>query len=199
MAAKDPSRDTHARIKELCQSNSSISSAYEQDPTHSPGSIAEKLYGTHHLANPTGSPVPHEQDQSSSTCLEWARSCGNFGNTTPSPLFLQAFHDLLQPLAHDPLANCVSPPLCGSTGFVPMTIIAPGHDQFRHMSNLIARAKREVLFASNFWKYGMASQLINDALIELSRRAGARGERVVVKLMYDRGAFKQVSLPEDLT
>ena len=33
---------------------------------------------------------------------------------------------------------------------------------------------------------------VNDALIELSKRAGTRGERVVVKLMYDRGAIKQV-------
>ena len=37
-----------------------------------------------------------------------------------------------------------------------------------------------------------ASRLITDSLKELSRRAGERGERVVVKLMFDRGSLKQV-------
>lgn len=73
-----------------------------------------------------------------------------------------------------------------------MTIIAPLNDQLRHMSNLIARAKKEVLLATNFWKKSGASTFVNDALIELSRRAGARGERAVVKIMFDRGALKQV-------
>lgn len=92
------------------------------------------------------------------------------------------------------MSDCVSPPLIGSTGCVPMTIIAPLNDQLRHMSNLIARAKKEVLLATNFWKFSGASTFVNDALIELSKRAGERGEKVVVKLMYDRGALKQVSL-----
>jgi hypothetical protein len=38
-----------------------------------------------------------------------------------------------------------------------------------------------------------ASRLITDGLKELSKRAGARGERAVVKIMYDRGNVKQVS------
>ena len=46
--------------------------------------------------------------------------------------------------------------------------------------------------ATNFWKSSGASHFINDALIELSRRAGSRGERVIVKLMFDRGSVKQV-------
>jgi hypothetical protein len=91
------------------------------------------------------------------------------------------------------MANCVSPPLCGSTGFVPMTIIAPLNDQMRHMSNLIVRARKEVLLATNFWKASGASTFINDALIELSKRAGERGDRVIVKLMFDRGDIKQAS------
>lgn len=38
-----------------------------------------------------------------------------------------------------------------------------------------------------------ASRLITDGLKELSKRAGARGERAIVKIMYDRGNVKQVS------
>jgi hypothetical protein len=39
-----------------------------------------------------------------------------------------------------------------------------------------------------------ASRLITDGLKELSKRAGERGERAVVKIMYDRGNVKQVSI-----
>jgi len=38
-----------------------------------------------------------------------------------------------------------------------------------------------------------SSLLITDAIRELSRRAGARGTKAVVKIMYDRGHLKQVS------
>lgn len=92
------------------------------------------------------------------------------------------------------MANCVSPPLCGSTGCVPLTIIGPLNDQLRHMSNLFVRAKKEVCLATNFWKASGASTFINDAMIELSKRAEERGERIVVKLMFDRGDLKQVSI-----
>lgn len=39
-----------------------------------------------------------------------------------------------------------------------------------------------------------ASRLITDSLKELSKRAGARGERAVVKIIYDRGNAKQVPI-----
>ena len=145
-----------------------------------------KLTRQQHLTNVVA-PKPDQQGTPSLTDLQWAQSCGKFGNTQPSELFLHAFHDILQCLEKDAIADCVSPPLIGSTGYVPMTIIAPLNDQLRHMSNLIVRAKREVLLATNFWKKSGASTFVNDALIELSKRAGARGERVVVKLMFDRG------------
>lgn len=60
-------------------------------------------------------------------------------------------------------------------------------------SNLIARAEKEVFLATNYWMDSDASRLITDALRELSKRAGARNERVVVKIIYDRGTVKQVS------
>ncbi|KAK4998856.1 hypothetical protein LTR66_001989 [Elasticomyces elasticus] len=60
------------------------------------------------------------------------------------------------------------------------------------MSNLIARAEKEVFLATNYWMDSDASRLITDALKELSRRAGERGEKAIVKIMYDRGNAKQV-------
>lgn len=62
----------------------------------------------------------------------------------------------------------------------------------RTESNLIARAQHEVILATNYWKESAASTLITDALKELSKRAGERGSRMVVKVIYDRGSVKQV-------
>jgi hypothetical protein len=62
------------------------------------------------------------------------------------------------------------------------------------MSNLIARAEKEVFIATNFWMISEPSRLITDGLTELSRRAGKEGRRCVVKVMYDRGSAKQVSV-----
>ncbi|KKY24847.1 putative iq calmodulin-binding motif protein [Diplodia seriata] len=60
------------------------------------------------------------------------------------------------------------------------------------MSNLIARAEHEVILATNYWKESDASRLITDSLKELSKRAGRRNQRAVVKIIYDRGSAKQV-------
>jgi ribosomal protein S8 len=86
----------------------------------------------------------------------------------------------------------VSPPLMGSCGVNPLTIIGPLPDICRHMSNCIARAKKEVFLATNYWMNSDASHLINNGLIELSKRAGERNEKAIVKIMYDRGNPKQV-------
>lgn len=62
----------------------------------------------------------------------------------------------------------------------------------RHMSNLIVRAEKEVILATNYWQNSVASKYITNAMKELSRRAGERGERIVFKLQYDRGSAKQL-------
>ena len=62
----------------------------------------------------------------------------------------------------------------------------------RHMSNLIVRAEKEVILATNYWQNSVASKYITNAMRELSRRAGERGERIVFKLQYDRGSAKQL-------
>ncbi len=61
----------------------------------------------------------------------------------------------------------------------------------RHMSNLIVRAEKEVILATNYWQNSVASRYITNAMKELSRRAGERGEKIVFKLEYDRGSPKQ--------
>lgn len=62
----------------------------------------------------------------------------------------------------------------------------------RHMSNLIVRAEKEVILATNYWQNSVASKYITNAMRELSRRAGERGDRIVFKLEYDRGSPKQL-------
>jgi phosphatidylserine/phosphatidylglycerophosphate/cardiolipin synthase-like enzyme len=95
-------------------------------------------------------------------------------------------------LETDPLAGLVSPSLLGSSGVVPLTIVSVIPDIARHYASLIARAETEVLLATNYWEQSQSATIISDSLRELSRRVQARGgEKVVVKLMYDRGNVKQ--------
>ena len=108
------------------------------------------------------------------------------------PAILQIYHDSLCPLEKNPTVGVVSPPLMGSHGVLPLTIVAPLPDICRHMSNCIVRAKKEVFLATNFWIHSHASTLVTNAFRELSRRAGQRGTKVVVKVVYDRGAPQQV-------
>jgi hypothetical protein len=64
-----------------------------------------------------------------------------------------------------------------------------------HMANLIVRADKEVFLATNYWINSVASSYITEALKELSRGAGERGTKVVVKIIYDRGSPKQMIEP----
>ncbi|KAL2351937.1 hypothetical protein BJ546DRAFT_989692 [Cryomyces antarcticus] len=179
------------KVYNLCRSPESVSSVLAAHPTLSPGEAAKKLYGSEGVSV-TESKPPRERAPATPEDLERAYQCGQFGPTRPSELFLRVFHDSLCPLEHDPLMGCCSPSLVGSCGVLPLTIIGPLPDICRHMSNLIARADREVFLATNYWMDSDASRLITDALKELSRRAGERGQKAVVKIMYDRGNAKQV-------
>lgn len=173
-------------VFQLCQATETVSSVLAKNPTEAPGDVAKKLYG-HHKKD-----LHHNPDTSRTTTspeeLEKAFKCGRWGPTRPSPLFLQAFSDSLSCLDYDPLSGVVSPPLMGSHGTVPLTVIAPLADIVRHCSNMIVRAEREVFFITCSWSPSVAQKLVRDALIELSKRAGARGQRVVVKMMYDKAA-----------
>ncbi|CAM1508823.1 Fc.00g025620.m01.CDS01 [Cosmosporella sp. VM-42] len=171
-------------VLELCQDLDTVSSVLAKHPEEAPGDIVKQLYGSHtKYSQPktdANKPVPTPE------VLEKVFKCGSWGSTKPSRLFLQAFADALDCLDTDPTLGMVSPPLMGSHGTLPLTVIAPLADIVRHCSNLIVRAEREVFFITCEWSPSIAQQLVKDALVELSRRAGERGQRVIVKMMYDK-------------
>ncbi|KJZ75342.1 hypothetical protein HIM_05268 [Hirsutella minnesotensis 3608] len=173
-------------VVNLCQAAETVSSSLAKNPKEAPGDAIKRLYGhlparQHHIPE-NDQPALTEQE------LETILKCGRWGTSQPSKLFLQAFASSLRCLDADPMAGMVSPPLMGSHGTIPLTAIAPLADVVRHCSNLIVRAQREVFFITCSWCPSVAQQLIKNALIELSRRAGERGQRVVVKIMYDKAA-----------
>ncbi|KAL8281037.1 hypothetical protein RQP46_006716 [Phenoliferia psychrophenolica] len=168
-----------------------VSSALAASPTSSVEAIAKELFKPKALPNllnklslkVKGTPekdITGDSYEPSQEDLDRAFKCGAF-TTRPSDLFLK-----------DPLAGMVSPSLMGATGVIPLTIVSVIPDIIAHMADVIVRTKREIFFATNFWEASDAASTITDAFKELSRRAGARGERVVIKMMYDRGTPKQV-------
>ena len=177
-------------VVKLCQETSTVSSEYAKNPSESPTEIAKRLYGHCKPAGKHDFPGVARPPLSPAD-LEQARQCGKWGPTQPSDFFLQVFHDALTTLHADPLGGMVSPPLIGSYGTIPLTVIAPLADIIRHMANLIVRAEKEVVLITCSWSPSVAQKLISDALKELSVRAGRRGERVVVKVMYDKAGASQ--------
>ncbi|KAJ3172091.1 hypothetical protein HDU88_006905 [Geranomyces variabilis] len=174
-------------LHELCTNGISVSSEWAKDPTREIEKVAADIYGKHPVSiNPD-----LEYKTASDEELKRAAECGKWGNTQPSELFLRMYHDVLTTLEQDPLINVTSPSLTGSSGVMPLTIISALQDIIRHMANLIARAESEVFLATNYWLCSDSSTMITNALRELSRRSVARGKRVVVKMMYDRGNVKQ--------
>ncbi|KAF1926504.1 IQ calmodulin-binding domain-containing protein [Didymella exigua CBS 183.55] len=178
------------RIYRFCTAPTSISSELTKNPSGEPAHLAEVLYGGQHFA--ITEHKSRTRQPASAAELQRVRQCGNWGDSDPSELFLQCYHAALCSLEHDPLAGMVSPSLMGSSGVLPVTVIAPLPDICRHMANLIVRAEKDVFLATNFWIASGAASIITDAIRELSRRAGERGERIVMKIMYDRGNIKQV-------
>ncbi|KAF8930980.1 hypothetical protein BGZ52_000238, partial [Haplosporangium bisporale] len=171
-------------VLQLCQATETVSSVLAKDPTAAPGEVVKNLYG-HHKKVFNYDPE-NNRPAASAQAQEQALKCGRWGPTQPSSLFLQAYADALSCLEADPMSGLVSPPLMGSHGIVPLTVIAPLADIMRHCSNMIVRAEREVFFITCSWSPSVAQRLVKDALIELSRRAGVRGQKVVVKMMYDK-------------
>ncbi|KAI1356249.1 hypothetical protein F5Y01DRAFT_309662 [Xylaria sp. FL0043] len=184
------------RLFEWCRSEESVSSVLATNPHSTPKEIWRKLFhdddlrksGEEYKSNTEIVPLKDEE-------LQRARTCGNWGSREPTDLFTRLYHDALCTLEDNPARGVVSPCLMGSNGMVPLTIISVIPDIVRHMSNLIVRAEKEVFLATNFWQNGVASRYITNAIRELSRRAKARGTRVVMKIMYDRGNPKQVFDP----
>lgn len=70
----------------------------------------------------------------------------------------------------------------------------------RHYADLIVNAQTEIFLATNYWERSHSSGLLSDSLRELSSRIDRRcrknksknREKVVVKIMYDRGTPSQI-------
>ncbi|KIJ47284.1 hypothetical protein M422DRAFT_118388, partial [Sphaerobolus stellatus SS14] len=123
--------------------------------------------------------------------LDRAAQCGKFPSK-PSDLFLMIYCDVLDTLERDPWVGMVSPPLLGSSGVIPLSIVSVIPDIMRHYRNLIANAQTEVMIATNYWETSFSSSLVHQALIELSQKHEGKEKKPVVKLIYDRGNPKQV-------
>lgn len=177
------------RLYEYARSSKRVSSELAKNPKETPGEIARRLY---HKREVIEEGTEHPKESGEKPDLERALDCGTWGDQRPSDLFLQIYHDALCSLGKNVLGGVVSPSLMGNHGVVPLTIIAPLPDICRHIANCIARAEKEIFLATNFWVYSDASTLITNAFRELSRRAGERGVKVVVKMLYDRGSLKQL-------
>ena len=121
----------------LCHSSSSVSALLAEDPSLTPGKAAARLY-RHNVGKLTDCQPPSDREPATAESLQRAFECGNFGPTKPSELFLRIFHDALLPLEQDPLAGCVSPPLMGSHGVIPLTVIGTLPDIARHMVRSLA-------------------------------------------------------------
>ncbi|KAI0872686.1 phospholipase D/nuclease [Hypoxylon argillaceum] len=192
----DSEHNIKDRLYGWCQSKDSVSSLLATNPDLTPADAWQKLF--HY--NSVGSAIQehHRTTGSAPTTdeeLQRARLCGKWGSKEPSDLFTRLYHDALCTLDDDPGRGMVSPCLMGSCGTVPLTIISVLPDIVRHMSNLIVRAEKEVFLATNFWQNSVASRYITNAIRELSRRAQARGTRIIMKIIYDRGNPRQVFDP----
>ncbi|KAE8447727.1 hypothetical protein EG329_010534 [Mollisiaceae sp. DMI_Dod_QoI] len=184
------------KVYKLCTSKESVSALLAQDPTMAPADAWKKLYGGHAAGDKESkSTARAHRDKITPEDLQRSFECGNWGPTKPSELFLRMYHDALCTLDNSVSGCMVSPSLMGSCGVIPLTIISVVPDIMRHMSNLIVRAEKEVILATNYWQNSVASKFITNAMKELSRRAGDRGERIVFKLEYDRGSPKQLIEP----
>lgn len=120
------------KVYDLCHSDRTVSSLLAKDPTLPPHKAAHELYGAHPPSLADSKP-PEKRVPATQEDLERAYQCGKFGSLRPSELFLRVYHDALKTLEHDPLMGVVSPPLMGSSGVVPLTIVGSMHDICRHM------------------------------------------------------------------
>ncbi|KMU85669.1 hypothetical protein CIHG_03709 [Coccidioides immitis H538.4] len=174
----------------LINNKISVSSELAKDPEATPRDVVARFLERADGQSP-GEPRSEKLPVPDSKDLEVAFQCGKWGSQRPSDLFLKIYQDALCSLAKDLMSGLVSPSLMGSCGVVPMTIIGPLPDICRHMSNCIVRAEKEVILMTSYWIYSDNSRFLTNAMRELSHRAGLRGTKVVIKMMYDRGNLKQ--------
>ncbi|KAJ6010740.1 hypothetical protein N7451_002152 [Penicillium sp. IBT 35674x] len=187
------------KVYGLWKKSQTVTSELAQDPSQTPETIFKKLYEHHEVSHPHlkehgahGLSKEEIVEFEKKDAVQKALACGHWGSTEPSELFLRIYHDVLGSLDKDPSTGVVSPPLIGSRGVIPLSIVAPLPDLCRHLGNCIARAEHEVFLGTNFWIHSEAATLVTNGIRELNRRAGERGTKVVMKMVYDRGDPKQV-------
>ncbi|KAM0791421.1 hypothetical protein ACM66B_005880 [Microbotryomycetes sp. NB124-2] len=124
--------------------------------------------------------------------LDDAAKRGHFPHR-PSDLFLKIYADVLLCLTRDPLAGNVSPSLIGTSGTCPLSIVSTIPDIMRHYFDCIVLAEKEIFLVTNYWQPSDSVKAVNEALVELNERIRQRnGQKVVVKVMWDRGAIQQL-------
>ncbi|BEJ15410.1 hypothetical protein CspHIS471_0500150 [Cutaneotrichosporon sp. HIS471] len=164
---------------------------HEEHPGKSPRVGIDKVLHKLHLdgknttivPEPAPFPPPKPGMRLSPEQADEVAMCGDWRGPPPSPLFLNIYAQVLLTLTDDPLRGAVSPPLLGSNGIVPVSIISVVPDITHHIADLVVNASVEILLSSPRWEGG-AARVLTDALRELSRRVvAARRAPVVVKVM----------------
>lgn len=165
-------------VYSLCRRPETVTAELKRQSDATPADIINTIY-----AQPTLLGQVERSDLRNAEDV--AAECGSW-NTRPSSLFLRAFSSALNCLDSDAFSGMVSPPLMGSDGIMPSTMIAPLVDIVRHCAKLIESARHEVFFVTCVWSPSIAQRAIKEALVNLSVQAGQRDERVLVRIVYDQ-------------
>ncbi|THG97953.1 hypothetical protein EW026_g4144 [Hermanssonia centrifuga] len=177
-------------IYKLVTSGKTVTAAMEQDPTQVIDDVAHNVF-PEKAQKATKSKKVRTHDDFTEEDLNRAEQCAKFPYR-PSDLFLKMYCNVLDTLERGPLKNMCSPPLMGSSGVIPITVISLVPDIMRYYKDLIIDAQHEVVLATNYWEPSWGAHFIHDAFIELSKRSEDRPNKPVVKLIFDRGNPKQI-------
>ncbi|KAJ6160863.1 hypothetical protein N7470_004259, partial [Penicillium chermesinum] len=202
----------------LSRHSQSVTSELAKDPSQDPEHVFKRLYehhDLHHLTEGSSESILPEDialEFEKKDRLPRAYASGTWGSSTPSDLFLEVRAPAyFIPRSHSKTANSKQG-LSRCTGILGkrpanwscVTSTDGKHrhrssdhhrtlpDLCRHLGNCIARAEHEVFLGTNFWIHSNASTLVTNGIRELSRRAGERGQKIVMKMVYDRGNPRQV-------
>lgn len=160
-----PVESKHAHLLDLVNSPHTVQSALAQSPTSKVSSIAHEVFPKpnflketferitiqkHHAKTATDDESVNGVGESDQADLEWAFKCGKWGDAgRPSDLFLGMYAAALSTLHGRPLVGMVSPPLLGSSGQLPLTVVSVIPDIMKCMASLIVNAKKEVFVSAS--------------------------------------------------
>ncbi|KAG6334065.1 hypothetical protein ID866_5028 [Astraeus odoratus] len=199
MTRESESSLVSGRVYALTHAKETVTAAFATSPDSAPGRLVKKLYRSHEYRRPSKgewkkrsqhvlsvldvrktATRKYQSDKNGHAKPERHRHIHR-ANTHRSPGAQTASDPLVgKPTEHD-LNRAAE---CGDFGRRPSDLF------LQHHCDCIVSAQHEVFLATNFWQASKSSQMISDALKELSRRAEKRKRRVVVKAMYDRAHLK---------